>query len=206
MVGQYEIIIYNNKIQYRLNIKRNITLLRGNSGTGKSELIRLIGQYNSNRVSSGITIKSEKQCNVLTEENWKLFIESYTERIFFIDEGNSFLRTKAFAETIKNSDNYYVIVSRENLPHLPYSIEEIYGLREGKDSGKYVVPKRVYNEMYRIYSDVTNKDMIPDVIVTEDSNSGNEFFEKLYPGRCISSYGSIERIGKSLPFNIPIEN
>jgi hypothetical protein len=41
-----------------------------------------------------------------------------------------------------------VIVSREGLANLPYSVEEIYGIRE---SGKYASMKRVYNEFYHIY-------------------------------------------------------
>ncbi len=57
---------------------------------------------------------------------------------------------KEFAETVKGADNYFVIVTRESLPQLSYSIEEVYALREGKDFGKYRVPKRVYNEMYQI--------------------------------------------------------
>ena len=151
MIGRYELTLYNNKVHYKMTITRNITVLRGDSASGKSEFIRLLALYNSNPSSSGITLNCEKVCSVLNEENWKLFTESYTDRIFFIDEGNSFLRKKEFADAVKGADNYFVIVSRENLSQLPYSIEEIYGLREGRDSGKYHVAKRVYNEMYRIY-------------------------------------------------------
>lgn len=42
MVGKYEIEVYNNKVHYFLTIKRNITILQGDSATGKTELIRLI--------------------------------------------------------------------------------------------------------------------------------------------------------------------
>ncbi len=150
MVGKYDFVLYNNKIQYNLTIKRNITILRGESASGKSELIRLISTYNSNPASSGITLICDRKCTVLTEENWRLFIETYTNTIFFIDEGNTFLRSKAFAQTVKSADAYFVIISREKLPQLPYSIDEVYGLREGDGSGRYHNPKRIYNEMYRI--------------------------------------------------------
>ena len=110
MTGKYEIILYNNKIHYEMVIRRNITILRGDSASGKSEFIRLLGQYNSNLSSSGITLICDKDCTVLNEENWRLFTETYTDRIFFIDEGNSFLKTKEFANRIKGSDNYYKII------------------------------------------------------------------------------------------------
>lgn len=189
MTGKYDIVLYNNKIHYRMTVRRNITVLRGDSATGKSELIRLLTIQNSNPRSSGITLICDRPCMVLNEGNWELLLGSFTERIFFIDEGNAFLRTKEFADAVRGADNYFVIVSRESLPQLPYSVDEIYGLREGKDSGRYREPKRVYNEMYRIYGDIQTKVRQPELVITEDSNSGNEFFQLLFPDRCVSSQG-----------------
>lgn len=189
MTGKYDIVLYNNKVHYHLIINRNITILRGDSASGKSELIRLLSAYNGNPASSGITLICDRKCIVLTEGNWKLFSDSYTDSIFFIDEGNSFLRKKEFADTVKGADNYFVIVSREKLSQLPYSIDEIYGLRESNSSGRYRSPKRIYNEMYRVFGSIPETLGTPDVIVTEDSNSGNDFFSILFPDRCVSSYG-----------------
>ena len=189
MTGKFQIVLYNNKVHYRLTVERNLTILRGDSATGKSELIRLLTVYNGNPRSSGITLICEKECTVLNEGNWQLFLQTYCNRIFFIDEGNAFLRTKEFADTVSGSDNYFVIISRESLPQLPYSVDEIYGLKEGKDAGRYREPKRVYNEMYRIYGSFLGLRALPDLVITEDSNSGNEFFQILFPGRCISSQG-----------------
>ena len=41
-----------------------------------------------------------------------------------------FLRSKEFTRMVKGSDNYFVLVTRDSLEHLPYSIEEIYGMRD----------------------------------------------------------------------------
>ena len=65
---------------------------------------------------------------------------------------------------------------------MPYSIDEIYGLRESKESERYRIPKRVYNEMYRIYGSLPDSGSVPDIIITEDSNAGNEFFDMIFPG------------------------
>ena len=48
MTGKYEIEIYNNRVHYFLTVKRNITILEGDSATGKSELLRLIESYEEN--------------------------------------------------------------------------------------------------------------------------------------------------------------
>ena len=47
------------------------------------------------------------------------------DSIVFIDEGNDFVMGDTFAAAIQKTDNYYVIVTRERIPSLPYSVEEI---------------------------------------------------------------------------------
>lgn len=189
MKGKYEIELYNNKVHYRLTVKRNITILQGDSASGKSEMIRLLTAYNNSRESSGITLICQKICTVLTEEDWEMKLAGYRDRIIFIDEGNGFLRSKQFAAHVKRSDNYFVIIYRDSLYGLPYSIEEIYGLRESRDSQKYRNPKRVYNEQFQLYTMSPGTEINPDQVVVEDSNSGYEFFHHVFGEKCISANG-----------------
>ena len=44
------------------------------------------------------------------------------------DAGNGFLTTPDFADTVKKSDNYYIIINREEMSNLSYCIDDIYGL------------------------------------------------------------------------------
>lgn len=46
MVGKYDIKVYNNRVSYHFVIKRNITIIQGDSGTGKTSLFNLISDYN----------------------------------------------------------------------------------------------------------------------------------------------------------------
>ena len=137
MVGKYEIEIYNKRVHYFLTVKRNITILQGHSATGKTELIRLVSEYEQNGASSGITVTCEVACTVLTSVDWELRLGSLEKYIVFIDETASFLKTQRFAELVRGSDNYFVIVTRDDLAQLPYSVEEIYGLRNVSESTKY---------------------------------------------------------------------
>ncbi|MCR5726426.1 MAG: translation initiation factor 2, partial [Lachnospiraceae bacterium] len=67
--------------------------------------------------------------------------------------------------------------------NLPYSVEEIYGIR---NSGKYVGLKQVYHEFYHIYGDhFPGKVVHPDEVVVEDSNSGYEFFKGILEGKAL---------------------
>ena len=185
MTGKYEIEIYNNRVHYFLQIKRNITLLQGNSATGKTELIRLISDFEANGKSSGITVRCDVPCTVLTPVDWEQRLGNLKGKIIFIDETAGFLRTQRFAERVRGSDNYFVIITRDDLPQMPYSVEEIYGLRN--DRSKYKPFRKVYNEMYRLYH--FTQEFAPDIVITEDSNAGFQCFELIYGGICKSAGG-----------------
>lgn len=155
MKGEYFISVSNNKVKYEFSIKRNITIIQGDSATGKTTLVDLIREFEQNGLDSGINLSSKKNCRVLEENNWKENLSLITDSIIFIDEGNRFVESVDFASSIKNSDNYFVIVTREGLENLPYSIEEIYGVHT---SGKYADLKQVYHEFYKIYgNEISNE-------------------------------------------------
>ncbi|MCI8447638.1 MAG: translation initiation factor 2 [Eubacterium sp.] len=184
MKGRYHIIVQNKRIRYEFEIKRNITILRGDSATGKTTLYDMVALASRNHGSSGIEIHCEKKCRTLEAPDWKFLLPSLHDYIIFIDEGSTFIKSTTFASMAKKSDNYFVIITREDLPNLPYSVNEIYGIHS---SGKYHNTKRIYNEFYEIYSaeSILGKmksgqtepiKFKPDKIIVEDSNSGYEFF------------------------------
>lgn len=152
MTGKHKIIVKNNRLYYELEIEEKITIIRGDSATGKTTLIDMIWQAQHYGDSSGIDLISEVPCRALTGENWKLFVENAADTIFFIEDGNAFITTEEFADAVKRSGSYFVLATRENLPHLPYSTDEIYGLR---CSGRYRDTKRMYHQLYRFVSTET---------------------------------------------------
>lgn len=189
MTGKYDIEIYNKRVHYHLTVKRNITVIQGDSATGKTELLRMISDYENNGISSGITKICEKRCVVIENASWKERLATLQQCIIFIGEGAPFLRSKEFTRMVKGSDNYFVLVTRDSLEHLPYSIEEIYGMRQERDSQKYQNAKRIYNETYQLYNLQAKEDIQPELVITEDSNSGYEFYHKLFGETCCSAEG-----------------
>ena len=198
MKGSYTIRVGNNRLRYEFTIYRNITILKGNSATGKTTLVEMIREYYEDHELSGIQLESSVPCRTLSGRDWSIILPAIENSIIFIDEDNDFLRTVEFADAIRNSSNYYVIVTREGLPNLPYSVSEIYGIRE---SGKYAGLKQVYNEFYRIYNpENENKLSEVNTIIVEDSNSGYEFFSAIVDDnkKVISSEGKSGVFGKLL--------
>lgn len=176
MKGKYNVIVSNNKLRYEFTIKRNITIIKGDSATGKTTLIDMLRQYSNLGDSSGINVSCDVKCRVLEGQDWKLLLSGITNTIFFIDEENQFIATEEFAKEVKKSDNYFVLITRENLYNLPYSVEEIYGIHS---SGKYNETKKFYQEFYRIYPNSNEAQIAPTGIVVEDSNAGYEFFKQI---------------------------
>jgi hypothetical protein len=190
--GKHLVTIGNNVLRYKFEIRRNITIIKGDSATGKTTLVDMVREYYENGKQSGIELQCDKTCVVLEGRRWKVLLEDIHDSIVFIDEGNLFITTDEFSSALKESDNYYVIVTRESLPNLPYSVEEIYGI---KNSGKYGTLQQTYQEFYRIYGDVTyDIQFSPDIIIVEDSNSGYEFFESLQKDR---NWKAVSAEGKS---------
>lgn len=189
MKGRYKIIVQNNRLHYEFQIKRNITIIQGNSATGKTTLINMLRQAENLGESSGIDVISNVPCRVLEGSNWKLILENSQNNIFFIDEENKFINTEEFASAVRGSNNYFVLITRENLYNLPYSVEEIYGLHS---SGKYSDTRKVYQQMYHIYSKEENLPITPGAVIVEDSNAGYEFFKNICDERgkiCVSAGG-----------------
>lgn len=190
MKGKYRVTVENKKIRYDFEIRRNITIIKGDSATGKTTLVDMIAEYEADAENSGIYLQCEKNCRTLRGRNWESVLTTIHDSIIFIDEGNYFITSKDFANAIQKSDNYFVLVTRDALPMLPYSVEEIYGIR---NSGKYGTLKKVYNEMYHIYSDFIPKGEIrPELVIAEDSKSGFQFFQAITKHNeiaCISAEG-----------------
>ena len=191
MRGTHRISLQNKRIRYDFEIKRNITVIRGDSATGKTALVDMIREHYENGTASAVELTCDKECTVLEGRTWAGQLSMMKDSIVFIDEGNEFVLSDDFASAIRNTDNYYVIVTREGIPSLPYSVEEIYGIR---DSGKYGTLKRTYNEFYHLYPTIDNRHAVrPENVIAEDSNAGYQFLqdvcEKNGGMTCISAHG-----------------
>ena len=191
MKGSHNVIVETEHMKYTFTIRRNITIVLGDSGTGKTTLIDLLNMYSRRGTGSGIMLQSDVPCVVLSDISgqWRNTLAGISQSIIFIDEGQSFIFTEEFAGAVRDSDNYYVLITRRPLRNLPYSTKEIYGIRT---AGKYHFPEKVYQEFYPIYA---NESKMPDSKVTalllEDSEAGFDFFQHAFPNmRCISASGN----------------
>ena len=190
MKGKYKIVVRNSKVQFTLEIERNITIISGQSGTGKTTLIGLIQDYEQLGRQSGVTVQCARPCVGVGGNQWQLLLEHTENSIVFIDEGNPFLRSKEFAEIVTHSSNYFVLITRESLPQLPYSIGSILKMEQ---TGK--LNKITYNQTYPLYDSIPELDkqyIGQFTFLTEDSKAGFQMYSciaELKGTTCVSAYG-----------------
>lgn len=67
MKGKYKVIVRNNKLHYEFEIKRNITIIQGDSATGKTTLINMLRQAENLGESSGWMC-----CQMFHAEFWRV--------------------------------------------------------------------------------------------------------------------------------------
>lgn len=125
MTGSYTIKVSTKRLEYSLKVNRNITIIRGDSATGKSTLVSLIQKHYNQGNKSGVSLQCDRTCLAIGGRDWEKLLTGVENSIVFIDEGNDFIRHPDFARAIKETSNYYVIITRESIKTLPYSIEEV---------------------------------------------------------------------------------
>ncbi|MBR1684716.1 MAG: hypothetical protein IJ708_06220 [Clostridia bacterium] len=186
MKGKHSISITSRKATYHLELERKITVLKGNSGTGKSSLIRLVSEYLEYGKQSGIKLTTDTSVSlsVLTNHSdWEEMLSSVHDTLLFIDEDVRFLYSVTFQKQLWKADCYAVIVSRSGrFTALPYSIFGIYEL---------VTVKKETNTattLYRLYEERYDRGHF-DLLLTEDSNSGFEMAKFAFENAEVISAG-----------------
>lgn len=123
------------------------------------------------KINSGYSVQTD--CNYyvyLRQEvgrTWQDVLYSLENTIIFVEENNNFVFSKEFAEFVKTSGNYFVLVNRSPFKMLPYSIHEIY---EITTEGKRVDVRESYHQFKELYSNYPVKENNQmNTVVTEDS-------------------------------------
>lgn len=182
MKGKYHFRVRSKRTVFDFSIKRNITILKGDSATGKTTLLHMLYEYLRVGRESGYTVLTDAAYFVYLRKevgrDWKDVLYPLNNTIIFIEENNDFVFNKDFADFVKNSGNYFVLVNRAPFRMLPYSIHEIY---EIVTAGKRADIRESYHEFKELYSNypVIKLNKIENII-TEDSCSGYQFFAAVF--------------------------
>ena len=71
MKGKHSIVVRNRRVQFALELERNITVIRGDSATGKTTMLGMLRDYEELGAQSGVTVQCDKPCRTLTSRDWE---------------------------------------------------------------------------------------------------------------------------------------
>ena len=94
--------------KYTFTIKRNITIVRGDSGTGKTTLFDMVADYMRTGDQSGVSLQCDCPCVALTDYDWRNQLSSVHDSIVFVDEGLKEIHSEIYK--IKTSGKYHSFV------------------------------------------------------------------------------------------------
>ncbi len=182
MKGSYRFRVKSKKIIFEFSIRRNITVIRGESASGKTTLLHMMYEYLRIGRESGYSVSADSSYYVYLRKevgrSWQDALYPLKNTIIFIEENNPFVFSKEFAEFVRKSGNYVVLVNRSTFKMLPYSIHEIY---EIVTDAKHADVRESYHELKELYSNYpVAENNRADIVVTGDSNSGYQFFSSLF--------------------------
>ena len=163
MRGVHDVIVRNNKVQIKLTVSRNLTILQGKSATGKTTLLELIAAYDELGANSGVVINCDVPCKILAGRNWLRDLSFIENSIVFIDEDNAFMKSHEFAHAARRSSNYYVLVAYA-------STYRIYGKSEFDGAKPQVVIVEVSNSGYEFFAVLCKNSGIPCISAGGKSN------------------------------------
>ena len=56
MRGTHRVTVRNRRVQFTLELERNITVIRGDSATGKTTLMGMLRDYEEQGIQSGVSV------------------------------------------------------------------------------------------------------------------------------------------------------
>lgn len=172
--GQHVLKIKTPLCSYKILLERNITVLTGDSGIGKTSIHRAISKYNRTKGKCDISVTSD--CNVRvfvgTFDEFLLVVNGFRNTVFVIDEGNEWIKSDEFSKVVNGSTNYFVIISRDPLYNLPYSIHSVITLRTFNVRDTFeTISEKLFTRV------VSGKGV--NILVTEDSKSGRDIYKRI---------------------------
>lgn len=161
--------IGNNRIMYKFDINGKYSLVKGDSGTGKTTLCDLVSMFE--RGVEGVINKSSHTIMILPTRYKQFDVLGYKDAVIFVDEESTLLRDSNYEQWLKTVDAYFVFITRDlRLKTVPISVDSIYTVQT---SGKF-------HYLKPIDARFPNQKLCgADLILTEDSKSGMQFIKEV---------------------------
>ena len=190
MKGPYRLQVFSSSLKYDLILDSKYTIITGDSATGKTELVRMVLNDNTNRIISDVPVTV-----LITLRDIQRLVSIEENRIYIIDEDvvdrieHDFISVR---DLLEKSKGYFIICARECIRGLQFAIDDIFELRThqfvsdrdyfGNSLSEDDYEDRVLtmNSIVKYYNEVYGWCENPDFLITEDLKSGREFYRSYF--------------------------
>lgn len=182
--------VESKRAKYFFKFYGKYNIITGDSGTGKTTFYKMIAAKEAG--NGMIKLKSDLPIHAVGMNETEFSLTQYKNYILVIDEECVLLKKDDIASILKESPNYFLIITRKELDYLPVSIDNYHYISiNGKNHELCThYPRFRETEFQHINS-----------IVTEDRRSGHSFFEEYYPSLTKEPANSKSEITKHLKDN-----
>ena len=193
---KYTITVKHKKLIYIINISRKLTILQGDSGIGKTSLLKILDevQTKKERMEDIYSSNVNSPVDYIVNPKFTPIPDKY--KIIFIDEDNYLAVNSKELHDLMDEGKYIVIVTRSLYKRESYPISEIYTLHSESINETSV---EVGNNTYRLFGRI----LIPkikqnkhDIIIVEDSKSSYNFYREYFQSCVITASGRSNIINK----------
>lgn len=196
MVGTHKFTVSDNKVAFCIDLRRNVTIIQGNGGTGKTRLFKFIQE--ASKRGSGVHITDTSDTVVAgASEFLEGNLQKYrgTNTIFIFDEDYPYFATNAFREAITFTGCYFILITRNSYSGFGVSTQEIYEMVHDKSAS---LNKLVYtlNPLYP--GTLLGRPFRASSIVTEDSRAGYQLFSRRLGAQLVFSAGGKNNVASAI--------
>jgi len=138
----FHVEVSSKRVHYKFTLRKKITVIRGNSGVGKTVLVdALIDDSGAYTISQS---DEHFEFREVTGRRWYDFLDGFIEtstnkvRYVFLLDDTSLLGSVQLARLIaKDKFNYYIFIDRYDFFNTaPLPVDEVYSLK-GDDAGNH---------------------------------------------------------------------
>jgi vacuolar-type H+-ATPase subunit F/Vma7 len=121
--------VRSKRIVFEFSVEQPVVVLKGDSATGKTVLLRMLYEFLRVGRRSGYSVETDADYFVYLRKevghDWKDELLGLHDTVVFIEENNDFVFSSEFLDFVKKSGNSFVIVNRASIKDLQYSTFEI---------------------------------------------------------------------------------